>query len=104
MTAAPSSPTTRASGAAAARTRSAGPTAAIRSSRISIDLADPAPATIVTMPASVSSTSTVQPSTDRAGSGVVRAGTGRMPEPAASRRTFTPETYCQLDGVQQRTA
>ena len=73
MTAAPSSPTTRASGAAAARTRSAGPAAAIRSSRTSIDRAGPALAAIVTLSASVSSTSAVQPSTDAAMTGLALA-------------------------------
>ena len=72
MTAAPSSPTTRASGAAA-RTRSAGPAAAIRSSRTSIDRAGPALAAIVTLSASVSSTSAVQPSTDAAMTGLALA-------------------------------
>src|SRR5690348_1081651 len=65
MTAAPSSRTTRAS-AAAACTRSAAPTAAIRSSRTSIDRAGPPVAAIVTTSASVISTSNVLPSTDAA--------------------------------------
>jgi hypothetical protein len=72
MTAAPSSRTTRAPGAAAACTRPAGPTAAIRSSRTSIDRDDPALAVIVTMCASVSSASTIQPSIDAAGTGSQR--------------------------------
>src|SRR5262252_55344 len=73
MTAAPPSPTTRAPGAAAARTGSAGPTATIRSSRTSIDRAGPEPAAIVMMSASVSSTSTVQPSTGAAVAGLAPA-------------------------------
>src|SRR5690349_14379981 len=87
MTAAPSSRTTRASGAAAARTRSSAPAAAIRSSRTSIDRAGPSLAAIVTTSASVTSTSTIQPSTDAAGA-IHEIRTTRPPEtgpgPAAS--------------------
>src|ERR1700737_3676204 len=72
MTAPPPSRPTRAPDAAAACPRPAGPTAAIRSSRTSIDRDDPALAVIVTMWASVSSTSTIQPSPDAAGTGCQR--------------------------------
>lgn len=71
----PCSRITRAPGSAAACTRSADPTAAIRPSRTSIDRAGPGPSAIVTMSASVSSTSTIQPSTVAAMTGLARAST-----------------------------
>src|SRR6516225_245933 len=97
MTAAPSSPTTRAPGAAAARTRSAGPTATIRSSRTSIDRAGPELAAIVMMSASVSSTSTVQPSTGAAVTGLAPAP--HRSHPAARCGQTAPCGRLQLGAV-----